>query len=193
MKNSIRIKRYHFTVLILILVSVSVFAQTADDSVSSKKVKKLTVKPEHSPKKASIFSACLPGLGQAYNRKYWKIPLVYAGLGGFGYLTWFNNGLYHDYKDEYIFRTANPGQQINFTDYSDSQVKEQVDFYRRYRDLSVILVAAFYTLNIVDANVDAHLFTFDVSNDLSLNISPSIPYSSTITAGSFGLSLTLKF
>jgi hypothetical protein len=142
-----------------------------------KQVSKDSATKIHSPKKAAIFSACLPGLGQAYNKKYWKIPVLYAGMGAFGYFIHYTHGQYRTFKDAYVLRTDGDSTTIDDQpDYSESQLKENVDFYRRYRDLNIILLAAVYALNIVDANVDAHLFTFDVSNDLSMEMRPSLHF-----------------
>ncbi len=147
----------------------------------------------HSPKKAAIFSACLPGLGQAYNKKYWKIPLVYAGMG---IPVWFVNYTHREfksYKQAYIFRTDDdPNTTDNkYPRFSDEQVRENVDFYRRYRDLNLFLTALFYGLNIVDASVDAHLKNFDVSNQLSLRYNNQ--WWPQMQSYSHGLSIGFKF
>jgi hypothetical protein len=171
-----------------------VFSQRKKDSLPPPQIVRDSVPvAQHPPRKATIMSACLPGLGQAYNRKYWKIPVIYAGLGTFGYFAIYTNSQYKGFKDEYIFRTNNPTLVNNYPEYSTDQLKSNVDFYRRYRDLSVILIAAVYTLNIVDANVDAHLFTFDVSNDLSMRWSPTLQYNTLACRNTAGLSFTLKF
>ena len=122
-------------------------------------------------------SACLPGLGQAYNHKYWKIPILYAGLGTFGYLTYRMNTQDGTYKTVYILRTDGDSNTIdNLPEYTEGQLKENVDFYRHYRDMNAVITAAFYALNVIDAVVDAHLFTFDVSDNISFRINPSINY-----------------
>lgn len=177
----------------LLFLSPALSQRKKDSLPPTKMVRDSVPVSQHPPRKATIMSACLPGLGQAYNRKYWKIPVVYAGLGTFGYFAFYTNSQYKGYKDEYIFRTNNPALVNNYPGYSTDQLKSNVDFYRRYRDLSVILIAAVYTLNIVDANVDAHLFTFDVSNDLSLNWSPSLQFNTFTCRNTTGLSFTLKF
>jgi len=163
------------------------------ESASQKDTLPKKIKDKHSPKKATIMSACLPGLGQAYNHKYWKIPIVYAGLGTFAYFTYYTNGLYWNYKNEYVFRINNPLLINSFPEFTADQLKIKVDTYRRYRDLSVILIAAVYTLNLVDANVDAHMFTFDVSNNLSLHVTPNIGYSSFTCSRTAELKFELKF
>jgi hypothetical protein len=187
-----------FPYLACLLFVLLAAAGTAQDTLPKetivKKERKDSVKKQvHSPKKAAILSACLPGLGQAYNHKYWKIPVVYAGMGAFGYFIGYTQGKYKTFKNAYILRTDGDSTTIDDQlDYSESQLKENVDFYRRYRDLNVILMAAIYTLNIVDANVDAHLFTFDVSNDLSLNFRPRVGLTLTGTCYT-GLTFSLKF
>jgi hypothetical protein len=181
--------------LIAVITAAFACAASAQDTLKKetlvKTVKKDSVTRIHSPKKATIMSACLPGLGQAYNKKYWKIPVLYAGIGTFVYFISYTNGQYHTFKDAYLLRTDGDSTTVDDQpDYSESQLKENVDFYRRYRDLNVILLAAVYTLNIVDANVDAHLFTFDVSNDLSMSLHPHLglaPSGACYTGLTFGL------
>lgn len=140
----------------------------------------------HSPRKATIYSAILPGLGQAYNRKYWKIPVIY-GLGGL--LTYFvvdNNKQYVIYKNAFKDRldgdpsTVDPYVNI----YSDDDLRVLKNYYRRNRDLAYIGMGVTYILNIIDAAVDAHLFYFDVSDDLTLKAEPAVaPIHNTAFAG----------
>jgi hypothetical protein len=135
------------------------------------------IKPNyHSPRKATIYSTVLPGLGQIYNKKYWKAPLIYAAAGGLIYSFQFNQSHYVKYRDAYKYRIDNdPSTVDNYVGkYSDSNLDELQKYYHRYRDLTVIGFAALYIINIVDATVDAHLFRFDVSDDLSLNIHPTL-------------------
>ena len=143
----------------------------------------------HSPKRATIYSAILPGLGQAYNKKYWKIPIIYAGFGTIGYFIGWNNGFYNTYKLAYSDFTDNddstnsyldvlpPGYDLeNTTDYNNfkSGLSKQSDYYRRNRDLLIISMVGFYGLNLIDASVDAHLFDFDISEDLTMNWQPAV-------------------
>ncbi len=122
------------------------------------------------PAKAAFYSAVIPGLGQAYNKKYWKIPIVYAGLGISLYSYTFNQKKYHDFRDEYK-RRLDGTRDINHPLYGrlpDEIVLNGQKFHQRNRDLSVLVAAGFYILNIVDANVDAHLTQFNVNENLSL-------------------------
>lgn len=125
----------------------------------------------HSPLKAAYYSALLPGLGQAYNRKWWKVPIVYAALGTSVGFVIFNQQRYRDTRIAYITRTDNAptdSYETAFTaQFSDENLITLQQFYRRNRDLSYIITAGLYLLNVVDAIVDGHLYNFNVSDDLS--------------------------
>lgn len=146
-----------------------------------------------SPRKASLFSAALPGLGQAYNKKYWKIPIIYAGASIFVYYV-------NTYNDNYTFFLKNlkaesdtDPETINTTDFNQRNLERRTDFYRRNRDFMIILTGFWYMLNIVDAHVDAHLQGFDISKDIALKINPSVErtaFNTNITG--LSLSFTLK-
>jgi len=144
----------------------------------------------HSPRKATIYSAILPGLGQAYNKKYWKIPLIYIGFGTIGYYISWNNDKYQFNKTAYqhlvdqdpetklyekieALRYYDLNNPTHFANFKDGLQKRQ-DFYRRNRDLLVISFLGFYGLNIIDASVDAHLFDFDISDDLTMKWRPEM-------------------
>ncbi len=145
-----------------------------------------------SPSKAAFYSAILPGLGQAYNKKYWKIPIVYAALGTGIYFYVDNNNKYNRYRRAYKRRLA------GFTDDefqgivadNDALIDAQ-EFYQRNRDLSLLLTVVAYVLNIVDANVDAHLLQFNVSDDLSLR--PHIDQNAVDFTRNLGVTLNFKF
>ena len=154
---------------------------TADTIVKEKKAAKTAkAKKPQSPTKASIMSACLPGLGQVYNGKWWKVPIVYAGLGGIGYLVYSNHYEYRSFLHAYEFKTGDLPEGTTLTSYesdlankyADSQLKTYKDSYQRDFELYTIFLVAWYGLNILDACVDAHLYTYDISDDLSLSIDP---------------------
>ncbi len=149
----------------------------------------------HSPKKAALMSTILPGLGQVYNKQYWKVPLIYGGFVGFGLMFNFHQSNYNTYKEAYRYRTDNdPNTVDNYVGVaSDNDLFEVQKFYRRYRDLAIIGAGLFYILNIVDASVSAHLFTYDVSDDLSLNIQPTINYSTFANQTPVGVALKVNF
>lgn len=144
----------------------------------------------HSPRKATIMSAALPGLGQVYNKKWWKVPIIYGGFAVAGYFLKNNYDHINLYKDAYIAATDDDPQTINDTGYNTTQLLQLIDTYKQWRDLSYISIAVIYALNIIDANVDAHLFYFDVSDDISLNVEPWVSLSS---RPGTGITLSFKF
>lgn len=143
---------------------------------------------KHSPKTAAIMSACLPGLGQVYNKKYWKLAIIYPAMGGLGYgFTW-NQQYFKYYRDALRVRYDDDPNTVDpLVNYSDDYIVTLKNYYQRYRDLCVIGFAAVYVLQIVDAAVDAHLFYFDVGPDLSMNWQPYY------TTDSFGSSTGISF
>ncbi len=162
----------------------------ADTSLDGKMVEK--VRPSTSPRKAALYSAILPGLGQFYNRKYWKIPIIYAGALTAIYAFNFNNTEYQRFREAYILRrngdlTSNSLYQF----YPDiNQLSNARDFYRYYRDFSVILGLMLYGLQMADAAVDAHLMSFSVKDDLTLTIAPKMHY---MHDGSQTMGMALQF
>lgn len=145
------------------------------------------------PTRAVIYSAIFPGLGQIYNKKYWKLPLVYGGFLGLSYAISWNGKYYNDYTAGYkALMSSDPRSAENIAVWgpfikggkdpaslSDSELvtltnsfKRNRDSYRRYRDLSIIGAVALYALCIIDAYVDAHMFDFDISPDLSMRVEP---------------------
>lgn len=156
----------------------------------------LTASPRlPSPGRAAMLSATLPGLGQAYNRAYWKIPIIYAGFGAVAYAVNFNNDNYQEMRRAYLAKVdGNPNTPDEYPFYTDASLKRAMEYYRRNLELSYILGAALYLLNILDANVQAHLMDFDVSEDLSMSITPSTgPRSAFAGPVSHLPSLTLTF
>ena len=142
------------------------------------------------PKQIAIMSACLPGLGQIYNHKWWKTPIIYAGFAGLVYGFSFNHKIYNEYRNALHYRyDDDPTTNDNFQNYSDDNLVTLKNYYQRYRDLTIIGMAALYTLQIVDATVDAHLKTFDVSDKLSLQVKPMLYPSTNGLVGMFGIRL----
>lgn len=179
--------------ILIISFSVQLFAQKSPSDSMQKSSTDSTFKFKHNPKKATLYSACVPGLGQIYNRRYWKVPLIYAGFAAFGYFIITNNIEYNNFKNAYLYasgdstnRTLNNKSLQYYRKYSVDGLQQGKNYYKNNRDLSIILIFAWWALNIVDASVDANLFNYDISDDLSLHIKPS---SSQFT----GLSLILNF
>ena len=144
-----------------------------------------------SPSRAAFYSAILPGLGQAYNKKYWKIPIVYAALGTGIYFYSTNNRDYKRVRDAYKRRLAG-FQDDEFQDrLTDDGLREAQKSLRRNKELSLLITAGLYALNIIDANVDAHLLQYNVDDNLSFK--PHYKIDEFDNSKSVGLTLNLKF
>lgn len=156
-------------------------------------------KKEHSALKATMLSATLPGLGQAYNGKYWKIPFLYAGVGGVIYAIDFNNRQYQHFRKEWVARVdGNPNTQDQYPNVATDRLQREMNRWRRNVEISYIVGAALYILNILDATVDAHLLDFDVGEDLTINVMPvAMPQNSTfgsqMNPASPGIRLSFRF
>ena len=156
-------------------------------------------------KRATVMSAALPGLGQIYNKDYWKVPIVYAGFGTIIYFIGYNHQNYTEYKQ--LYANVDSKGPVSFYDYerfrglSDRKLKDglkkYMDYHRRYRDISVLSVVGFYLLNIIDAYVSAYLERYSIQENLSMNVSPEVisnPVSSQNFANkSPGISVTFRF
>lgn len=123
-------------------------------------------------RKAIVMSALMPGLGQVYNKKYWKVPLILGTLGGITYWGINNNKQYKYYSTNLRAENDDDALTINTTNYNSAQLIIQKRYYRKYRDIAIMTGVLVYLINVIDANVDAHLKTFDVSDDLSLRVIP---------------------
>ena len=136
----------------------------------------------HSPMKATLYGLVLPGLGQAYNKKYWKIPIVWAALGGVGYAINFNTT---QYQQAVINYQEDPSQNNEY----------KLRGWRRYVELSYIGLVVVYTLQVLDAYVDAQLYNWNVNDQLSLGVSPTLQpmmHPSSLTGQAVGLTCSLK-
>jgi hypothetical protein len=164
--------RYYFACILIagvcLFYSCPVSAQDADTASVTPVVK------NHKPNRAVLMSALVPGMGQIYNKKYWKVPIIYGAGGAFVHYLGY-------YQDKYTkFRTAiENGEEggeylIDGRIYDYDSLDEGRDFYRRYRDLNVAGIGLIYFLNIVDAMIDAHFFYYDVSDSLTMQIQPAV-------------------
>ncbi len=152
-----------------------------------------TVRMIKDPKVATILSAVLPGAGQVYNGKVWKVPILYGGIITNIYFAEFNNRRYQLFREAlFTFDRQDPQNPNPFPNLNRDALVRNVNYWRRNRDMVYILFGAIYALNIIDAQVDAHLSGFDVSEDLTLHLEPTFE---SLTAGGtlFGMSLKLKF
>ena len=159
------------------------------------------------PMRAMWLSALCPGLGQIYNRHYWKLPIVIGAFVGLTYGTSWNNRMLNDYFKAYRDITDNDPNTRSYMDFYPPTVKEsdldktwltttlrnRKDYYRRYRDICIIGIAAVYLLNVIDAYVDASMMHFDVSPDLSMRWGPTVIDSQVSRLPSIGLGCSFDF
>ena len=124
------------------------------------------------PKKAGLYSSLLPGLGQVYTQNYWKIPIIYAGLITSAYYIKESNNLYQIYSSTYLNRLEGDNSDQFYGQYSNYDLTVLINYHRRNREISILCFVGTYILNIIDASVSAHLFNYDVSDNLSLHIQP---------------------
>lgn len=154
----------------------------------------ITITPSKAknPKIATLLSATLPGAGQVYNEKIWKVPILYGGIITTAYFVEFNNRRYQKFK-EALAIVRDPSSGTNpFPNLNQDGIIRNVDYWRRNRDLCYLIFGVIYALAIVDAQVDAHLSGFDVSDDLSMKIEPT--YESLSAGGdTIGLALKINF
>lgn len=147
------------------------------------------------PQRAAFYSAVLPGLGQAYNKRYWKIPIIYAGMATGVYFYLQNDQDYDRFRDAYKRRLAGFTDDEFYGDGEDPIISNQrlIDAQKtaqKNKDISIIVSLAFYLLNIIDANVDSHFRQFNVSNDLSLK--PKLNFNPVNAQSNYGLSFTYR-
>ena len=193
-------RRYIFYVLLLLLPGHFVMAQLTEkkiiDSIPGKNIVDTSAQKKakaFDPRKATLRSAILPGWGQIYNKKYWKLPLVYGGLGITAGVYFYNVKTYRLLKLAYIYKTDKDSTNDNlvdprFSNISASGIRSLRNTFRQNVDYAVLFFILFWGLNVVDATVDAHLKAFDVNDELSLQFKPG--YSP--LANTTGLSLVLN-
>lgn len=155
-----------------------------DDSLQTKRIKW-----QPNPKKAGLYAALLPGLGQVYNRQYWKLPIVYGGLAVAGYMVVFNSNEYNTYRKAYIGRINNPYPTDEYVGvYNTEQLKQIQDDYNRSLNMSVLFASVGYLVQVLDAITAAHLKNFDISRDISMQMRPVV----TPIGGGIGLVMNFK-
>jgi len=141
------------------------------------------------PRKAGLYSAIVPGLGQAYNKKYWKMPIIYGGFIGFGFGIDFYQKRHKKFRSE-LFDILESGEFESASGFDESQLRTIVDKARRERDFYLVLTGLWYLLNVADAHIDAHLKEFDLNEKLKLSLDPMIRHRNELQAG---LSISLNF
>jgi len=208
--------KYHIILTAILTIASVAGNLQAQDTLSLKLTRKKNFHPE--PTKATMLAATFPGLGQIYNRKYWKVPLVYAGFGGVGYAVWYNTNWYNTYIKAYqdftdqipetnsyikLIRNVKPEEydpvlhpetaNPSISAWIKDQMMHQIDYFRKYRDLSYFGIAAWYLVTILDASVDASLFDYDIGESLALKIMPfQFPFCNFVGTG-VNMTLIINF
>lgn len=194
--NACIFKSYFFQKLkcyikIVIYISTIPLVQSQNNIVERDTLQLESIDPLR-PAKAGFYSAILPGLGQIYNKKYWKVPLVYGAIGTSLYFYVDNQKQYNIYRDEYKNRLAGSQSASEYLNrLSESQLISAQKQFKKNSDLSLLCAVGFYVLNIIDANVDASLSQFNVNNRLALT--PAINFSEIAFRQDFHLSFVYLF
>ncbi|WP_288309586.1 DUF5683 domain-containing protein [uncultured Prevotella sp.] len=199
------------TVSMLNADSIYILNKVDSVGVKQKKAKRDWATWSPDPKRAMWLAIVLPGAGQVYNRKYWKLPIVYGGFLGCIYAWRWNNQMFRDYSQAYMdIMDDDPNTQsynqflhlgMQITDENKERYqnlfKRRKDYYRKYRDLSIFCMIGVYALSVIDAYVDAALSQFDISKDLSLKIEPSVMNdrrsANPLKSSALGLQCSLNF
>jgi len=205
-ENKFQMRHLKKLILSTLVLGVLSLSNAYSQTDTTKKIFHLLPK-EHSPKFAGISSAIIPGAGQIYNKKYWKFPIVYSAGATAGFFIYYNYTIYKNFRDAYVFANDLDASNdiISFSVwtpihketyypslYDLGRMAEIQEIYRKYLDLSVISAVAVYGFNILDAVVDAHLFKFNVNDDLSFNLHPAF-FNSPDGKACTSLTLQLKF
>lgn len=197
-------KRFHSSLIFFFIALISLAQNNpelkelndTDILTSTDSIQKKVINPL-APAKAAFYSAVLPGLGQAYNKKYWKIPVVYAALGTGMYFYFDNNKEYNRYRDAYKRRLAGftddefYGPNLGAPNISNDGLIRAQETFKRNKELSLLITIGLYVLNIIDANVDAHLLQFNIDNNLALK--PHFKYNQMEASSDLGVTLNFKF
>lgn len=182
--------------LLILLLGFQYSAIGQDEMSQIETVQSDTIKiekiDEHSPGLASLYSAVLPGLGQAYNGKHWKIPIVYGAFFTFGFLIYDNNIKYQYFRKNLIAELDNNSETINDTGRDAENLQSNRDNYRRSRDFNMIMLTITYFLQIADAHIDAHLLEFNVNQDITVSVDPALLPQTRNLAPGFSLKMNIR-
>lgn len=194
----------------LVQLAEPVDSLVLDSVPEALEVEQLEEEYVHSPHKATVYAAVFPGAGQIYNKKYWKLPILYGGIGGLIYAISFNSNYYNKYRSAYRdFLIRDPGNtsyeefippQLSLDDvhgqnaeWFQRSLQNKRRYYKRSRDLSYIVMVGLYVISIIDASVDAHFYDFDISDDLSFRVEPAVLSPFDERGSALGLQMRIQF
>jgi hypothetical protein len=179
--------------MFLLTFQKSAMAQETDSSSAiSDSLSVVEKNRTHNPNTALIMSAIVPGLGQAYNRKYWKIPIIYGAGGAFVYYIGYNSIQYKKFRDAYAISDKTHDIEVDGRLYNHDELFRGQRYYEGWRNRSVFGLGLVYMLNIIDAMIDAHFFYYDVSDDLTMRIQPTVINNYGLTAA-VGVQISFGF
>ncbi|CAG5084825.1 DUF5683 domain-containing protein [Parvicella tangerina] len=186
---------------VVLVVFISLVVTSFGQDAEKDSLKQLKLDSVHKPKISLVASAIFPGMGQIYNQVYkvkgqrnnlwWKLPVIYGGVGTSIYFVYTNQQSYRSFRNERINRLDDNYVSTDYAYLSDSQLKVYQDQYDRWRNLSIIGGLGIYLLQLIDANVEGHLMHFDTSDDLSFRLQPDVLKTGSVSA--LGLSLRISF
>ena len=185
--------------VISLLCLSNLWGQHPQDSATNQQISTISTNEQllkiHNPKIAVALSATLPGAGQIYNKKWWKVPIIYAGLAVSSYFIYDFSVQTKLYQNEYKYRINGMTDKLNpkLDIYTDENLLALKNYYRRNMEISIAALAIIYFLNIIDAAVDAHLFYFDISDALSLSVQPFICPNINSPSLNKGVSFAIQF
>ena len=179
-----------YILLFLLFGLTSIVAQEKPPIIANDSLKSYSIDPLR-PAKAAFYSAILPGLGQIYNKKYWKLPLVYGAIGTSAYFYIDSQKNYKLYRNEYKSRLAGNPSSTSLARLDDSRLIAAQKQFQRNRDLSALFIVGFYALNIIDANIDAALSQFNVNENLVFK--PALNRNTLTSKNDFGVALNYSF
>lgn len=168
-----------------VLFSQEITTEIAQDSLANTSLETIALKPI----KVSFYSAILPGLGQAYNKKYWKIPVVYAALGTSTYYYIYNNNRFKEYRTAFKLHKLGQGELSQYPTLSLDVLQQAQEYHKKDRDLSMMVSVGLYFLQIIEASVDAHLQYHNIDN--KLGFSPTLIQEP--ISGNTGLAVNVTF
>ena len=196
MKNKFNFFLFFFVFAFSVATAQQDSLNVDTEDATNKELKEKDYEPYNAlaPSKAAFYSAVLPGLGQAYNGSYWKIPIVYGALGTGVYFYLDNDKQYDRYRDAYKNRLAGRPDEFTVNGVrrisTDGLIRAQ-EIYQKQKEISILVTVGIYVLNIIDANVQAHLRQFNVDEDLS--VKPNLDYDALSGKTNYGLTLNYNF
>ena len=186
------LKSFVILILTIVLLPIDIYAQVEDHDSLTNVETRFFEKEQRHISRATLYSAVLPGVGQIKNRKAWKVPVIYGIATGLVFSALNNNTNYSFFRENFLAEVDTFQSTTNIPNLNEAQLERRVDFFRRNRDFSYILLAVLYLVNVLDAHVDAHLRGFNVTENVSVDLKPHLGNNTGTTYVGLSLSLDLN-